>query len=177
MHIVLAILGILGAIAAWRWRVNEAARGAEEVMDLAKTAANLPRRLRFARKAGKNGLSLVEDPRDAATIMLIEMARADGDMTQEHRHLIQHLLQAELGFATEEAEETIVNAAWILRDVPPPDVVIGKMTNLLVKNGSVGDKELMQLDQMLTQVGEVGGPLSARQAELVSAYRSTWQQR
>ncbi|MEM9422527.1 MAG: TerB family tellurite resistance protein [Pseudomonadota bacterium] len=172
MHIIMILLGVLGAIGFWRFRIGQAARGAEEAIDIAKTVANLPRRLSFSRKAGKTGLSLVEHPIDAAAILLIELARADGDMTQQHRHLILQLLETELELDTQEAEETIVNAAWITRDVPPPDVIFGKMTNLIVKSQVITVKELKALDQMLIKVGELDGAISNAQQDLLDIYRA-----
>ena len=68
MHILLLILGILTTIGIWSWRIQMARRGAKVTMDTARTIANAPRRFTFRYKAGRGGISLIEDPREAAAI-------------------------------------------------------------------------------------------------------------
>ena len=75
MHIVILILGILTTIGIWSWRIQMARRGAKVAMDAARTLTNAPRRFAFKYKAGRNGISLIEDPREAAAVMMMEVAR------------------------------------------------------------------------------------------------------
>ena len=55
MHILFAIIGIVTALSVWYWRAQAAARAAKDARELAKTAANLPRKLAFQHKAARAG--------------------------------------------------------------------------------------------------------------------------
>jgi type II secretory pathway pseudopilin PulG len=65
MQFLIGLLGILTAIGIWSWRMRMARDGAREAVDLARTAAHLPRRLAFKYRSGRNGLDLIDDPREA----------------------------------------------------------------------------------------------------------------
>lgn len=171
MHIVLFVLGIVMAIGAWSWRAQMAARGVRGAVDAAKTVANLPRRLSFMRKTGKTGLGLVEDPRDAAAILLIEIARADGEITTSQRSEILRQLSSTMGLSDTDAEETFVNASWLARDVPPPQTVFAKLSTLIKSSNLIREKELHQLDEMLVTVATVDSEISSAQQALLDEFR------
>lgn len=56
MHFLMLIVGAVGAIGAFYWHMQQANKAAQAGYDMAKTVANLSRRLSFLRKSGKAGL-------------------------------------------------------------------------------------------------------------------------
>lgn len=123
------------------------------------------------RKSGKTGLGLVEDPRDAAAILLIEVARADGEITTTQRGEILRQLSATMGLSDVDAEETFVNASWLARDVPPPQTVFTKLSTLIKSSNLIGEHELHQLDEMLVAVASVDSHISSAQQLLLDEFR------
>lgn len=170
MPVLIAILGFVTAISVWYWRYKRVSEAADEVIDLAKTAVNLPRRLRFLQKTRKNGLALVQDPRDAATVLMLEVAKASGGLTLEHQGHILHLLQTELDMEVQEAEETMVNAGWISKDAPSSQHVVEKMTQVIAKSDVLGETERQGLYRMMINVAEIGQPCSPQQQALIDLY-------
>ena len=60
MHFLFAILGFLGFIAVWYWRLKALQEVAKDGRKVAETVANLPRKMRFKNKSGKGGLAVVD---------------------------------------------------------------------------------------------------------------------
>ena len=107
MHIIMGLLAVLGTIGVLIWRIRAAAEAAQEIKGIAETAANLPRRLAFRRRSGKSGSKLVTDPREAAVVLMLEMARASGEITREHKAEITDILVEHFDFTADDADLAI----------------------------------------------------------------------
>ncbi len=169
MHIILMILGAAAAIGTIVWRIQMAAHAAREVGEFAKTAANLPRRLAFRRKTGKTGSDLIEDPREAAVVLMLEVARAGGDVSREQKSVICEQITRHFGFSDADAEELVVQAGWVSQPEAGTDALLRRMSRLIAK--SVTSEELSELDAMLTAVSEAEGGPSAYQEEILESFR------
>ena len=169
MHIILGLLGLLAAIGAIAWRINMAMRGAEIVKDAAETAANLPRKMRFKARANKQRLASVEDPREAAAILLLGMARASGEVTTEQKAAIRSEMEREFDTCADTSEELLARATWYSANVVNPEDLIPRMTDFIARR--VGADELNSVSAMLQAVGTVDGELSGDQAEYLRRYR------
>ncbi|MEO0786757.1 MAG: TerB family tellurite resistance protein [Pseudomonadota bacterium] len=172
MAIVGIIIAIVSAIAVWQWRIQRAAEAARELEGVVKTAANLPRRFAFKRKMGKRGLQLVDDPREAASIMMVEIARAGGGMSREARDEIEKIIMSDFELEAEDAEALVAHAQWMLREAPVPDAVMTRMAKLLVQMDAIGPKEIVDLDGMLVAVTEADGLPNADQLALLQTFRN-----
>src|SRR5690606_12995385 len=85
MHIILAILGALGVAAMIAWRISIAIHAAREIGDAAQGLANLPRKMRFQSRARREGVEVIADPREAATLLMLSVARAGGEVTASQK--------------------------------------------------------------------------------------------
>lgn len=171
MHIIIAIIGIMTALTVWYWRAQILRQGAREAADALKTAANLPRRLAFLRKSGKQGLSLISDPRDAAAIIMIEVAGVDDPINHDQRSAMLSQLTQVMGMGSAEAEELIVNAEWLVRDIPSANKTVSAMTSVLRQSEMIGLPELTELDHALVMVASADGPTSSNQTDLIELFR------
>lgn len=172
MHIVVGLLTILAAIAFWAWRIRAAREGAKEVVELAKTVANTPRRLAFRYKSGQNGLALIEDPREAAAIMLMEIALARGEpLTGRQSDIIEAEIRAHFNFSPTDAEDLAAHAAWVVRSAPPAEETMQRLSRLVVSAPQLGPKEVVDLDTMLVAVSEAEGLPTRAQLALLQVYR------
>lgn len=172
MHILLLLLGFLVAIGVWSWRIRMAREGLREAGKIAQSAINMPRKLAFQYRAGRGGLSLIEDPREAAAIMMMEVARARGGPLTENqtavmdREIIQHF-----EFSQEEADALTAHAAWVTNSAPPPAETMRKLSQLIVSSSVLGPKEIVDLDTMLVAVSEAEGLPTRDQLGLLQVYR------
>ncbi len=171
MHILGILIAIIGAISIWYWRMKAVAQAGKEAKKIVETAVNLPRRLAFKRKTGRRGLSLVDDPREAATIMMLEVARAAGDVSAEHKAVISDIIQRDFELGAEDAGALIAHAGWVARDATIAHIVIDRMADFVMKSPGMGPEQLVDLDGMLVTVSEAEGRPNADQLDLLQAYR------
>tara|TARA_R110002072_G_scaffold54220_3_gene142351 strand:+ start:401 stop:928 length:528 start_codon:yes stop_codon:yes gene_type:complete len=169
MHIVLAILGALGAIGVIVWRISMAIQGARVIGEAAGEVANLPRKMRFRSKANRKGLSGVDDPQEAAAILLLGMARCGGEVTLEEKSTIRAEMARRFETSEEQAEELLARAAWISASLHNPEDGITRMTNVIAQRLSA--RELGELAAMMEVVAHAGGNPTPAQNAYLAQYR------
>lgn len=172
MHIIFAVLAILTAIAVWTWRLRMARRGLDELGEVAKTVANAPRRLAFKWRAGKGGVELIEDPREAAAIMMMMVALARGaPLTARQADMIEAEIRTHFSFSVQEAEELAAHAAWVAGSQLPGEEQMRRLSRLVVTAPQLGPKEVVDLDTMLVTISEAEGLPTRAQLSLLQIYR------
>lgn len=169
MHILLLVVGFLSAIGVWIWRIRTAANAAKQLGDVAKSATNLPRKLAFRRKTGKAGSDLVTDPREAAVILMLEIARARGEVTRTQKDVIEEIMSEQFGFNVEEAEEILVQASWVSAPDAGTDRIIRRMVKIV--QSAVTHEEIVELDAMLERVSEADGLPTSDQLAVLRTFR------
>ena len=172
MHIIAAIFGILAAISIWYWRLQQASRGARHVAEATKTVANMPRRLAFKYKSGKGGLALIDDPREAAAIMMMEVALARGALSEAQNQAMIEEMMRHFSFTKSEAEDLVAHAGWVNRSTPAPHVVMEKMSALILKDSGLGPRQIVDMDSMLVLVSEANGLPTEEQLSLIQIFRN-----
>ncbi|MFN7179992.1 hypothetical protein [Hyphomonas sp.] len=172
MHILLGLLGILIAIGVWVWRLQMAKRGLDVAVDVAKTVANAPRRFAFKYKMGKGGLDLIDDPREAASIMLVLVALGrDGQLSDRQMQVIEHEIAEHFRVTARDAEELAAHASWVTRTCPPPEEAMRVLSRKIVNAPQLGPKEIVDLDAMLVAVSEAEELPTRAQLVLLQVYR------
>lgn len=171
MGVLLVILGVITTISVWYWRLQMLSRAAKGGLDAAKTVANLPRKMGFKHQAGKPALSIIDDPREAAAVMMLEIAQARGALTQNQTDMMRSEIIRHFQYSADDADALIAHAGWLGRDAPAPHNVMARMSNLVLKSSSLGPKELVDLDSMLVAVSEAEGTPLPAQLSLLQIYR------
>ena len=171
MHILVALIGILGFIAVWYYRLKMLRDAANDGRKAIETVANLPRKMRFKNKSGKGGLSVVDDPREAAAILMLEIAQARGTLTEKQEASIRGEIMHHFEFSEGAANELISQAGWLSRNAGASHVVMSKMTDFVRKTPGMPGKELVDLDGMLVVVSEAEGDPTDSQLDLLTIYR------
>lgn len=173
MPILIATVTLLAAIATWYFRMKRIGMAARDVRDMAKRASNAPRKYAFMRRAKTVGLKAVKDPSEAAAILLalVGGARADAVLDKRCQVVIQQELSAMMNLSEEDAEDLLVHAVWMVRDVDLPIGVAQAMARVIVKAPEIGAKELVDLDSMLVAVTEATGRVYEEPLRLLQVYR------
>ena len=171
MHILLALLGILTFIAAWYWRIKMISGAARGGYDAAKTIANLPRKHGFRHRTGKTGLKAVTDPREAAAIMMLEIARTRGTVSDTQEAAIRTEMVEHFGFSEAEAKDWLIEAGWRSREAPAPHAVMARMSDVIVRTPGMGPKEFDDLCAMLENIAVADGKVSAEERDLIQIWR------
>lgn len=171
MHILAILIGIVSFIAIWYYRIKMIQEAAKDGKKVLETVTNLPRKMRFKSRTGKAGLDVVDDPREAATILMLEVAQARGTLTSNQEATIRGEIMQHFDFTEADASELMTQAAWLSRNGGASHVVIARMADFIKQVPGMGTKELIDLDEMLVTVSEAEGVPTPSQLDLISQYR------
>ncbi|MEM5515855.1 TerB family tellurite resistance protein [Henriciella sp. AS95] len=171
MHIFLALLGFLTFIAVWYWRLKMLHGAAKDGFNAAKGLANKPRELSFKHRARKGGLSAVQDPREAAAVMMLEIARTRGAITEKQEAAMRAEMIEHFEFSDSDADEMVTQAGWLTRNAPASHVVMGKMSDVIVRTPGMSHKEFDDLASMLENVAVADGDVSVMERDLIQIWR------
>ncbi len=167
MHILFAVLG---ALATLLFLLSRIGKGASDLADTAQELSNLPRKLRHRRNAGKQGLDLIETPVEAATVLMIAVARMDGlgrvSDTQAER--IAEQLSEHMQLSPEDAEGYVVQLRSLSGYLKQADSALFPMIDVLQK--SVSKDEARELASMLVRTAETDDPPNNEQLGFVRRF-------
>ena len=168
MGVVIAGLIAVCSLIFWAGR---AAQGGRALMDTASEVANMPRKLRYQKKAGRSGLALITDVREAAAVLMVSVARLSGagNVTEAESALIQSQLKDNMAWPADDTEDFVDNIRWLTRDLRQPDSALRPMTKLM--RGQVSAKEADDLAHMLTEIAITGSAATQRQTQFIYQYR------
>jgi len=155
MHILVAIVSVLGIIGVILWRLHMATEAAKGLAETASDARGLVRRWRWQRKLARNPLDLIQDPREAAVAMMVAVAQSDGAMTDRERQVIVTELVARIGATERQAEELLAHGRWLTRDVHDIDYCFDKLAPLIKRQCS--PEQHHDVLEMLHSVASVEG--------------------
>jgi len=173
MHILVAIVTMLGIIGVILWRLHMAAEAAKGLAETANDARGLFRRWRWQRKFAGNPLDLVEDPREAAVAMMVAVAQSDGAMTDRERQVIKAELVARIGATEGQADELLAHGRWLTRDVRDIDYCLDKLAPLIKRQCSPDQNRdvLAMLSSVANAEGDPGEIEGAALARVSRALR------
>lgn len=170
------ILGIIIAVATAIFWLGRAARGAQDVTDFAQGVANAPRRNRFRNKAAKRGIDVIDDPQDAATILMVCVARLSkysqqngGMISDASVQKIIGILQSYMKVSGREADELVTQMRWSVQDLVQPETALLLMTTIL--RDSVNHAEAEDLSDMLRKISHADGDATPAQRAFIDKFR------
>jgi len=168
MHFV---IGVLIAIASLIYWLGMASRGAREIGSLASDVKNMPRRRRFQKNASKEALDIIEDPVDAAVILMIAVARSDGGgrVSAEEDAMICTLLQETMQWPKDEAANLLLQLKALTSHVILQDTLLFRMIDVL--RGQISPDESAELAAMMEQVAQCEGPASLDQTDIIRRFK------
>lgn len=170
MHIILAILGGLGAVGVILWRISIGLQAAREIGDAAQGVANLPRKMRFESRARRQGVANITDPREAATYLMLAVARAAGEVTASQKAAARDQIARRFEMCESDADELLTHVAWMTSQTALADSAVDRMTRLLSER--LTPKEAAELEAMLEAVASADGAPSAGQLEVIERVRA-----
>lgn len=166
-----AVIAIVTGVAMVIFWLGRAAKGTSEIVDAAEGLANLPRRYRYQKKAGRSGLALISDVREAAAVLLVAVARLSGDgrVNDIEQKAIEHVLVENMAWAQDDVEDFVLNIRWLTRDLKQPLSTLRPMTSLIQKQ--VSKQEADDLAHMLTEIAITSSAATNAQTNFIRKYR------
>ncbi|WP_439632525.1 hypothetical protein [Glycocaulis sp.] len=169
MHIVMAILGVLGTAAFILWRIHIASQAARNLADLAGEAANLPRKMRFRSKANRRAVETIDDPREAAAVLIFGVAACAGPITEADRAAMTHDMARLFEISEADATELAARAAWHVGGMVDPLNAVNRLTDIVAENA--GNEALSSLSPVLQASADRTEMQSADQSAFIAKFR------
>lgn len=167
MHIIIAILGALATVLFLLSRIG---KGASDLADTAQELGNLPRKLRHRRQAGKQGLDLIENPVEAATVLMISIARMDGisRVSDTQADAIARQLTDHMQLGADDADGYVVQLRSLSGYLKQADSALFPMVDLLRKTISKDDAR--DLVGMMAAIAETDSPVNPEQQNFIRRF-------
>lgn len=169
MPFILGLLALLGGIAFFVIRANQAAKAARELGEVASDAKSFLRRNRWKAQTNTDQIREVDDPRLAAAIMMCALAKSDADLSASERDAILDQLKGTLELSNTEAEETLAQARWLTRDMKELGTVLHRVSPSIKANCTAHQKT--ELLDILHAVAEADGPIDTLQQDAIDRLR------
>lgn len=167
MHILLALAGLLGAVAFWWWRIRTVKEAADDMADVTGRAWGKYKRYKFRQKAEASPIEAVEDPTAAAVIMMLAIAKEGRDPSPEAEAAVKQEITGTMGIT--DPAELMVFAKWVASHVEDANNVSLRYSKLW--SNSLNRQERLDLANMIERVATVDGPPSQRQQTVIRKLR------
>lgn len=125
----------------------------------------------MAKKLATDFIGEIDDPRMAATVMMVSLAQADGAITEREQRTIMDQLGAVLGANPKQAEEMFAQARWLTKDVSAAGDCFRKLAPVVQKQ--CGPDQVSELLSMLDKVAEAGGGAAYAERQALDQLRRT----
>ncbi len=175
MHIVLGFFALVGTALYWAIRLSANRKNIGDAANMVHGAAiqvkNMPRQRKFRKAYNKRGLDLIETPREAATVLMIMIARA-GDsrrIDDSARLVIEAQLSANMDLSNDEADGLIRQMDSLTHDIVLPETSITPMSKVL--RDFVSKDNARDLANMLVQVSSADNAPTVNQKEFIRNFR------
>lgn len=111
MHIVVSILGLLGAGLFWWYRLRAAGAAVRDVADMAGRARGAVKRRRFRKRAAVSPFAAIDDPVVGAATVIIAMAQEQGSFDDETERRLREAL-APVASSPGLVDEAVIYGKW-----------------------------------------------------------------
>lgn len=166
MHILLAVLGAAAAAFwAFTYFVGAAREGREAVRDV--TGAF--RGAKWSRKVGQRMIESLTDPREAAAVLLFQIAAYDGAVTDRQRQAIVADMKSTFGADAETAEGLFAFARAAVGQINDAANSLRKIAKPILD--ACTPEERRQVIDMMLKAAEIEGPVSDAQNRLIAEAR------
>lgn len=164
MQFLAFLLPLIGALDFWYFRARVTKDAADEIFDAAGRIKGNIKRKQFLKKVDAATLDSVTDPRIAAAILAVAIARSDsGDLSEAQETVLTEQLASVAGVANPEQEITF--AKWVTKDVLDLHTLNRRLLPVLA--GNLNAQERSELVSMVQEVAVADGELSAVQSQAI----------
>lgn len=155
MHI---IIGILLALAGIFWAFSR-------FVDAAGDAKASARRFSWSHKHNRRLIDTMADPREAAAILLVQIAAYEGELTERHKAAILNELRARFLVSLDEAEELFGFARLALGQTVDAANILSKVLKPI--RAACTAAEQGELGEMMGAIAALDSPPTDSQTHLI----------
>lgn len=164
MQLLVLLLPFIGALGIWYFRAKAARDAADEIFDAAGRIKGKIKRKRFLKKVDAATLDSITDPRIAAAVVVVAIARSDsGELSQEQEAVLQAQLASVAG--VDNPIEEITFAKWATKDMQDLHTLNRRLLPVLA--GNLGMRQRGELVAMVQEVANADRDVSAIQSQAI----------
>jgi len=128
------------------------------------------RRRAWRQKFDANPIFSLSDPREIAAVLLVGVAKIDGDLTAEERQQLLDEFANAFSMSAKAASELLSSTVFLLGDM---QVLNSQAAELLQRyQERLAQNQIDSLLGMIERVASIGGQTSPQQSELVAQIRA-----
>lgn len=172
MHIILALLAIVGGFLFWYYRILAAKEAAQDVADVAGDIRLTIRRLMNRRKYDVHPADCVDDPRLAASGLIVSVATMDAPLSQSEIDALVKAGQATFNVTEREALDIVSYGRWVAGECNNHDEAVRKLARRISK--LAGPEAGPDLVRMIEEVATAdGNTLGDAEQDAINVVRRT----
>lgn len=166
MHILIAVLG---ALAAAFWAFTYFVGAAREGQDALRDVKGAFRGAKWSKKIGQRMIENLADPREAAAVLLYQIAAYDGAVTDRQRRQIVTDMKETFSADDETAEALFAFARAATGQINDAANSLRKIAKPILDNATPDERR--QLIDLMLKTAEIEGPVSDIQNRLIAEAR------
>ena len=170
MHIVIAAIT---ALAGLFWALNALQRSGFHFSSLNPFLAY--RRWQWTRTHGGRAIYKLDKPMDVAAVLLLGVAKADGEITSEQKKELLTMFQSEFGLSRDEASDLLLASSHLIRD---EIYLVDNLDKVLARSAASFERETVaSLLAMMRRVAVLDGSVNVEQQKLIDATEKFFESR
>lgn len=175
MPYLIALLGLIGAISYWLFRIRMARDALDNISGAASDVIAAARRFGFRKKYNAHPVEGLDDPDVAIAGAGLAFLELSGLPTTEQQDALILSLQHRLGHSANKAEEAVILGRWLVSESGGSSGGLARLTKRLYR--LKGGEGLPPLMQVLDDVAKAGrdGKISERQREALQDISRSFQ--
>jgi uncharacterized tellurite resistance protein B-like protein len=159
------IIAVITALAGLIWALTALQRSGFDLNSLNPFLAW--RRWQWRQSYGNKPLYKLDRPIDAAAVLVLGMAKADGEVSSEQKKVLQELFESEFDISRDAARELLLASSHLIRDELS---LVERLDKILEPSAGRFEREAADsLLRMMRRIATVDSPMNAEQQRLLEA--------
>jgi uncharacterized tellurite resistance protein B-like protein len=159
------VIAIITAIAGLFWALTALQRSGFQFSSLNPFLAW--RRWQWSRSYGMRPIYKLERPMDVAAVLLLGVAKADGDITSDQKRELLAMFQGEFSISRDEASDLLLASSHLIRD---EIYLVDNLDKVLARSAERFEPDAVaSLLGMMRKVAALDGSINAEQRKLIEA--------
>jgi uncharacterized tellurite resistance protein B-like protein len=159
------IIAVITALAGLIWALSSLQRSGFDLNSLNPFLAY--RRWQWRRTYGGRPIYKLDRPMDVAAVLLLGIAKADGEITSDQKRELQAMFQNEFGISRDEAADLLLASSHLIRD---EIYLVDHLDKILDRSAGRFEPDAVgSLLGMMRKVAVLDGSVNAEQQKLIDA--------
>jgi uncharacterized tellurite resistance protein B-like protein len=159
------IIAVITALAGLFWALNALQRSGFQFSSLNPFLAW--RRWQWVRSHGARPVYKLEKPIDVAAVLLLGVAKADGEITSDQKKELLAMFQSEFRISRDEASDLLLASSHLIRD---EIYLVDNLDKVLERSSSRFEPDtISSLLAMMRRVAALDGSINTEQQKLIDA--------